>query len=712
MKKLLSLLVLLISINCFAQNKQLDSLKLALKNCKEDTNKINTLNRLGKQLYILNIYDTSESYAKQALELSEKIKFIKGQATAYNILGNIYVDQANYPEALKYHQASLDIRLKLGDKKGIGASYNNIGLIFQRRGNFPEALKSYLKALQIKEEIKDVTGCAVTYNNIGTVYKEQGNYTESYKNHLSALKLFEKLDNQQGVAESYMSIGNMFYDKDNYIDALINHKKALDILLQTEDKWSIAACYNNLGLIYQSQNNYKEALQNYLISLKLKEELDDSYDIATSKNNIGYIYLKQNKVQEAKNWFSNALITGKQMGSKAQIKESYNGLALADSALGNYKEALNDYKQFTIYKDSLFNEENTKKTVQTQMQYEFDKKEINTKAEQDKKDAVTVAEKRKQQLIITIVSMGLLLVLGLAGVILRSLRINQKKNKIITEQKELVEKQKQVVEEQKHLVEEKHKEITDSINYAERIQRSFIATKEILNENLNDYFVLFKPKDVVSGDFYWASKLNNGNFALATADSTGHGVPGAIMSLLNVTSLEKAIEIHTQPADILNATRKIIIERLKKDGSAEGGKDGMDASLTVYDFKNNKLIIAAANNPVWIVRASVGSAIQEVIEIKADKMPIGKHDKDTISFTQQEIDLQKGDVVYTLTDGFPDQFGGEKGKKFMSKNLRELLVVNAHLPMNLQKQLLEKAFSDWVGDLEQVDDVTLIGVRV
>ncbi|MBK6985528.1 MAG: SpoIIE family protein phosphatase [Bacteroidetes bacterium] len=262
------------------------------------------------------------------------------------------------------------------------------------------------------------------------------------------------------------------------------------------------------------------------------------------------------------------------------------------------------------------------------------------------------------------------------------------------------------IKEQKHVIEEKHKEITDSINYAERIQRSFIATKEILDENLNDYFVLFKPKDVVSGDFYWASKLNNGNFALATADSTGHGVPGAIMSLLNITSLEKAIETLNNPSDILNSTRKTIIERLKNDGSEHGGKDGMDASLTVYDFKNKKLILAAANNPVWIMRGA------EIIDIKPDKMPIGKGERDTVLFTQQEIDLQKGDVVYTLTDGFPDQFGGEKGKKFMSKNLRELLAANSNLPMDEQKQLLEKTLANWVGNLEQVDDVTLIGVRV
>ena len=274
----------------------------------------------------------------------------------------------------------------------------------------------------------------------------------------------------------------------------------------------------------------------------------------------------------------------------------------------------------------------------------------------------------------------------------------------ILEQK-VIERTEEVVR-QRHIVEEKHKEITDSINYAERIQRSFLATKELLDENLKDHFVFFKPKDIVSGDFYFAEKLTNNNFLLATADSTGHGVPGAIMSLLNITSLEKAIENQDQPSDILNTTRKIIIERLKKDGSVEGGKDGMDCSVICFDFKKKKIIVSAANNPVWIVRGS------ETIEIKPDKMPVGKHDKQDFSFTQQTIDIKKGDVIYTLTDGFSDQFGGSLGKKFMSKKLRELLSKNAHLPMEEQRTILENTFISWVGDLEQIDDVTLIGVRV
>lgn len=275
---------------------------------------------------------------------------------------------------------------------------------------------------------------------------------------------------------------------------------------------------------------------------------------------------------------------------------------------------------------------------------------------------------------------------------------------------ETVKERTAEVVEQKHLIEEKHKEITDSINYAERIQRSFLATKELLDENLKDHFVFFQPKDVVSGDFYWAMSTGSEThkkFILVTADSTGHGVPGSIMSILNISSLENTVkEGFEEPAEILNHTRTKIIERLKKDGSAEGGKDGMDTSLISFDFKNNKLTYAAANNPVWIVRE------QKMLEYAPDKMPVGKHDKDTIPFTQHTIELQKGDVVYALTDGFPDQFGGPKGKKFMYKSLKELLVKVAPLPMEEQKEILQAAFNNWKGALEQVDDVCLIGVRM
>ena len=263
------------------------------------------------------------------------------------------------------------------------------------------------------------------------------------------------------------------------------------------------------------------------------------------------------------------------------------------------------------------------------------------------------------------------------------------------------------IEKQKEHVEEQHKEITDSIDYAERIQFSFLATKEMLDKNLGEHFVFFRPKDVVSGDFYWADELSNGAFAIVNADSTGHGVPGAIMSILNISSIERAIEQGAEtPSQIFNGARTRIIERLKKDGSEQGGKDGMDASIVCFNADKTKMTYTAAQNPIWVIRQG------EVIQIKAEKMPVGKHDNDHIPFEGGEFELQKGDQVYTLTDGFQDQFGGPKGKKFMIKKMREYVLSISHLSMQEQYQKLDEVFSNWKGDLEQVDDVCVIGVKI
>ncbi|MDF2449920.1 MAG: hypothetical protein K0R26_2424 [Bacteroidota bacterium] len=261
---------------------------------------------------------------------------------------------------------------------------------------------------------------------------------------------------------------------------------------------------------------------------------------------------------------------------------------------------------------------------------------------------------------------------------------------------------------QKHELEHKNKEIVDSINYAQRIQRSLLASDQLLNKNLKEYFVFFQPKDIVSGDFYWGAEMESGQFALVTADSTGHGVPGAIMSMLNISCLNEAIEGQKlqYPGDILNYTRAKIIKHLANDGSEAGGKDGMDCSLICFNLKDGVFSYSAANNPIWVVRNGL------IIELKADKMPVGKHDRDSLPFQQHDFSLISGDMIYTLTDGMPDQFGGPKGKKFMYKQLKELLVSISNLNMTDQKVRLQKEFDSWKTGMEQVDDVLLIGIRI
>ncbi len=654
--------------NSFGQNPILDSLKITLKNARHDTTRCAVYNALGEQIY-LDRPDSSIILWHTARILAEK-----------NIANNV--------------------ALRKDYSKYLAVSLNNIGFGYTSRGDIPKALEYLHQAVKVQEEINDRYGLAYSLYNLGNIYDGQNDFIKSLEYHTKSLKIREKIGDKQSVATSLNIIGLIYVHKDDDQKALKYYQKSLDIREEIGDKEGIATSLNNIGIIYVHQKDFEKALDHYFRALMIDEERGDRSAMATSLNNIANAMHQKGDVKGAIPYAKRAMQIAKELGFPDEIQYSANTLKTLFQLQNNYKGAFEMFELEIEMRDSVNNVETQKTAVQKQMQYAFEKKELEAKAEQDKKDVIANEEKQKQRIIIYATSIGFIIVLVSGLFILRGFRQKQKDNKIITLQK--IE-----VENQKHLIEEKHKEITDSINYAERIQRSFLATENELKDNLKDYFVFFQPKDVVSGDFYWGSKLNNGNFALATADSTGHGVPGAIMSILNISCLENAVkEGETEPFEILNHTRVNIIERLKKDGSAEGGKDGMDCSLVVFDTENKKLKVAAANNPVWIVRGS------DVIDIKPDKMPVGKHDKQTISFTQQEVELITGDVVYTLTDGFPDQFGGDKGKKFMIKNLRELIIANAHLPMNEQKNLLRKTLNNWAGNLEQVDDITVIGIRI
>jgi serine phosphatase RsbU (regulator of sigma subunit) len=462
----------------------------------------------------------------------------------------------------------------------------------------------------------------------------------------------------------------------------------------------IANTLNNFGSIYKEQGDYTKAIDYHNQSLKIKKELGDKKGISGSLNDIGNIYKEQGDYTKSFEYSQQSLSIALEIGAALETKQAASSLWKVNKKLGRYKESLEMYELFISTRDSLESEANQKAVIRQEYKYAYEKQaaaDSITNAEADKvKDALLTAEKaenkqhqleataQKQKAYFLYGGLGLAILFG--GFIFNRFRVTSK---------------------QKEIIEEAHKEITDSIDYAERIQRSFLATKEILDTNLKDYFVFFKPKNVVSGDFYWADLLSNGTFAVVNADSTGHGVPGAIMSILNISSIEGAVkEGATAPHEIFNKTRQSIIKRLKKDGSPEGGKDGMDASIVCFDFENKKLTYTAAQNPIWVIRDN------EVIQIKAEKMPVGKHEFDHVPFEGGEFDLQKGDQIYTLTDGFQDQFGGPNGKKFMIKRMREYVLSISHLPMAEQHQKLNEAFSDWKGDLEQVDDVCVIGVKI
>jgi tetratricopeptide (TPR) repeat protein len=713
------------------QKAQVDSLQQLIKTAKHDTTIVNAwiawdniVWRAEPEMdFVLNqkIDSLCAKNLKKKLNKQEKAKFLKSSSFALNNIGTIYKAQGDYAKAIEYFTQSLKIEEEIGNKSGIAGSLNNIGIIYKIQGNYAKAIESYTQSLKMKEEIGDKEGIASTLNNIGNIYNDQGDYAKAIEYYTQSLKISEEIGDKEGIASTLNNIGNIYNDQGDYAKAIEYYTQSLKIREEIGNKNGIAMSLNNIGTIHDLQGNYAKAMDYYTQSLKIREEIGDKKGIASSLHNIGIIYHDQGESAKAFKYSQLSLTIAQEIGAALRIKEAASSLWEINKKLGRYKESLDMYELFIATRDSMESEANQKAVIQQEYKYAYEKQaaaDSITNAEAGKvKDALLTVEKaenkqhqleataQKQQAYFLYGGLGLALLFG--GFIFNRFRVTSKQKGIIEQQKGKVETTLQEVEHQKEIIEEAHKEITDSIDYAERIQRSFLATKEILDTNLKDYFVFFKPKDVVSGDFYWADLLSNGTFALVNADSTGHGVPGAIMSILNISSIEGAIkEGATTPHEIFNKTRKSIIKRLQKDGSPEGGKDGMDASIVCFDFENKKLTYTAAQNPIWIIRDG------NLTEIKPEKMPIGKHQFDHMPFEGGEFNMQKGDQIYTLTDGFQDQFGGPKGKKFMVKKMREYVLSISHLPMTEQHQKLNEAFSDWKGEVEQVDDVCVIGIKI
>jgi serine phosphatase RsbU (regulator of sigma subunit) len=447
-----------------------------------------------------------------------------------------------------------------------------------------------------------------------------------------------------------------FVETDGHVKYIIYKQKIQESNLVIKDKLYAAAIVK--------EDDWKSIVDKFKSLAN-----SDSSEVKVNKADINKILGEYKSLEEEKS-------------AKETLIKSMEDTLLAKSQILDAKMA--EYDQVTV------------RIKEQKQEMELLDEEMKVKSAQIKDSEGIIS---KQESVITIIA-----VLSALGVILllfsfRSNNQRRKANKLLSQQKALVEKQKQ-------LVDEKQKEILDSINYAKRIQTALMANSKMMSDNLSDHFVYFKPKDIVAGDFYWAARLPD-SFIYITADSTGHGVPGAFMSLLNISKLNDAINNNiTRPDLVLNEVKSGIIRALNPEGSSEVSKDGMDAILCRIDIHNMKLQYAAANNSFCIIRDKT------IINCKADKMPVGKSHDDASLFTYNEFALQKGDMIYTFTDGYGDQFGGPEGKKFMHKQLRSILLKIAELPLSEQNAIINQRFEAWKGNLEQVDDVLVIGVRV
>jgi serine phosphatase RsbU (regulator of sigma subunit)/tetratricopeptide (TPR) repeat protein len=732
------------------------------------------LQRKGLSYYYLDSYDTALIYYHQSLLMAKSTGDSSLFAQAYSSIGNVYRLQGVNDTALKYLQQALRIYQNIHDEKNVAACLSTIGDTYLFATEFDKALQYHQQALEMARKQKDNYREAFCLSSIANNYHMRGDFQNSIKYHEQVISIAEPIGEMNIVAGSLGTIADAYANLYNYPKAIETYLRALDIAEKKDDKHNTAYIYAGMSDIYQRQKDYVNAVKYLNMSISLSMQIGDYNRTCYGMLTMAEINIDRKDTASARKLIDRALATARQynypnneatalrlkgsinfdeghfvvseelmraslklwenIGDDQQIAETKTGLAKTLSALGKTDEAILEgekayvlavkistpevamksaevlvgafekkggakkalfySKRLKMLSDSLNSAENTKKQTELFLQYQFDKEKEKANIVQEQKDAIAAAETRKQNIIIWSGAGILLLVIGFALFVYRSYRQKQKANDIITEQKKIVE--------------EKNREITDSINYARNIQVAMLPTENAINEFFPENFVVFRPRDIVSGDFYWIGERDDLNF-FAVADCTGHGVPGGFMSMLGITLLneilaEKAI---TSPAAMLNELRVMVVQslnRARKPGEMLA-RDGMDISICCIDRKNKKLIYSGANNSVYLFRNN------ERIELRPDKQPVGAHESEK-PFTEQTHKLTEGDVIIAYSDGYPDQFGGEHGKKMMYKRFKELLDAAAKLPMKEAGKMLELEFENWKIEYAQVDDVCIFGIRL
>jgi serine phosphatase RsbU (regulator of sigma subunit) len=643
--------------------------------------------------------DASLIYKKDSLLIQLNLaKHDTDQAKIYYRIAKLY-DEVNPKEGLTYLYKALKLSEGTKNLRILSDINNQIGYFYYFLSDYNKSVEYFLNTLKICEKQNNKPGIASCHNNIGSIYLELVDTVNALHHHLLALSIRKEINNndeesENAIAMSYGNVGKTYFISENYTKAMEYFTLSLKISKEFGNKKREALMLNNIGSILAEQKKYDNALNYFTNALNIYKEIDSPENVALCLNNIAEIYFRKKDYTQSIADYEKSLNYALEIESLSDIKTSYEGLHNCYLATNDYKLAHEYLKKYMEIKDSIFNTENSSHMNELLAQFDSDKKEQEIKLLTSDKELQSVQLKNSRLIIIAAV-FGLLLFGGFAAYAYYSFKQKQRINH------ELDLKNKKIEFAYK-LIDEKQKEVMDSINYAKRIQYALLASADLLQNNLNEHFVLFNPKDIVSGDFYWATEYDN-NFYLAVCDSTGHGVPGAFMSLLNIGFLSEAIKEKNikQPHEIFNYVRKRLIDSINN----ENQKDGMDGILVRFDRSTKKITYASANNaPVLISN-------NQITILEKDRMPVGKGEK-LDDFKLFEVNHQPGDVLYLYTDGYADQFGGPKGKKFKYKTLNELFIEYGNIPLNQQAQLLESNLIKWKGNLEQVDDVLVFGIKI
>ncbi len=668
-----------------------------------------------------NVYHNNNQI-KQALKFYEKSLELKkeagdkvGASLVLNDIAVAYYDSGRFDNAVEKYKEALDINKEIGNRKISSIVLDNIGQVYENTFQYDNAVKYYEQSLDIVKELDDKNEEAILHEKVANIYLEQNEFEKAIESYKQTLKIDEELKDEKKTGATLNNIGVAYHTIGKYNDAVNYYEKSLDLNQKAGDKMQISIALNNIGNVNYDWKKYSKAIEFYEKSIEIKEDINYKIGQAISLHNIGNAYKGLKKYNQAINYYKQSNNIAKEINSQEVQARNFKAFSEVYSLVKDYKNAYKYQRLFTESKHTIKDEKSqmfegvrrertaADKILIASLRHQIQRQKLLAEYEANqrmKEIEIKNLEIKSQneQLKRMRLQISLAFVLIIACVIFTILIFNQyrqkkKANIILTEKNELISFQKQ--------------QITDSIRYASRIQKAVLPPEEYVKKIIPQHFILNKPRDIVSGDYYWTTQLGSESI-IAVADCTGHGVPGAFMSMLGISFLNEIVNksSNAKSHEILNQLREHVMNSLHQTGKDEETKDGMDIALCVIDTKKKELQYSGAHNPLYLIRSD------ELTEIKADKMPIGISMRYTQPFKNNKMKLDPGDVLYIFSDGYCDQFGGESKKKFGVRRFKEFLLEIHHEPMNKQCEKLDQQFLEWRGMYDQLDDVLVVGIKI
>ncbi len=684
MKKIsLTFVFLLFILFSSAQTDALDSL-LKSANRPDDTLKIKALIDLFDYYENGKITD-GKKYLDEAFEIATSLETGRWIANINLEYGNFYNITGDFEKSITYFNKAKEFYIKENHKIGLASVCNNLGVTYEKLGKYDESMACFIEALNIYDVFNDSLSLAKTYLNLGLLHFRQNDFEKCGELYNKSLDIRIKLDDKAGMALVYNNLGILNYYLEDYDNVTQYFEKAYKTYKELGYLRQEAMALANLAEILNILGQKDKSLKYYFEALSIEQQLENKNEQISTLLLISEVYLSRKDHNNALKYAHQGLSIAKQTKAIPELANCYNILYRIHKELNNATLALENLELFKTYNDSLFNESKMKQITEIQAKYETKKKEQQITSLESEKLINELKIKRQRNFSFT-------LLLGFLLIFLFILALFRQNRKIRYANQQLAYQKKQ---------------ITDSIEYASRIQSAMLPPSEIISGIIPEHFIFFKPRDIVSGDFYWISKKEDKTI-VAAVDCTGHGVPGAFMSMLGFAFMSEIInkEKSLIPNIILNQLREYVKESLHQTGRENETKDGMDVALCVIDQKNKKLQFSGAYNSLFLFRGT------ELITLKADRMPIGIHLAEKTTFTNHEINFLPGDCIYIFTDGFIDQFGGDEGRKFKIKAFKELLKSVQGFSIDDQYKEIERKFYEWKGNYEQIDDILIIGIRL